>query len=186
MLMLSVWLYLSLSLSMSRHTHTDTQASIWSIWTSLTPTTSAPFPLSLSLSLLLPATWQLLNKILQLKLQKFCLHLCMPVCVCPARVCVKNGQIATNMAHINYDKMALMSSAHTSAALPVCARVSVCVCGAFVCESWRVFQQQRNICAECFEWLFRRTQKWPTMATTRIVCIVMPLHAARLASNEFE
>jgi len=104
------------------------------------------------------------TKILQLKLQKFypqLCHLCERECVC---VCVRNGQIATNMAHINYDKMALMSSEHTSAvragmyvwvSAPVC--LCVCVDVAFVCVPWRVFQQ-RNICYECEEWRFRRTQ----------------------------
>lgn len=42
------------------------------------------------------------------------------MCVC---VYVKNGQIATNMAHINYDKMALMSPGHTFV-----VRAPVCVC----------------------------------------------------------
>lgn len=63
----------------------------------------------------MPGNRQLLCEILQLKLQKFYppdTHTEKTVSPTPVYVCVKNGQIATNMAHINYDKMALMSS-HT-------------------------------------------------------------------------
>lgn len=55
---------------------------------------------------------------------------------------VKNGQIATNMAHINYDKMALMSPGHTSV-----VRASVCVC-ALVCV--RVCVRHLYACHEAF------------------------------------
>lgn len=97
---------------MLRHTHTQiAQPFVRPSHTQLTPTTGN----------------RQLCEILQLKLQKFSpaklFCECQRLCVC---VCVKNGQIATNMAHINYDKMALMSSVlshpHTHAyrhALPV-------------------------------------------------------------------
>lgn len=163
-------------------------ASICSIWTSLTPTTGVACPPSPHC---LARGRQMLNKILQLKLQKFCPSSAPFVCVCVracASVCVKNGQIATNMAHINYDKMALMSSAHTSAALPLYVSVRVCVRRICMRVMTR-FSTARNICVECFEWLFRRTQNWPTKkAELRIVCshytqLGLPKHIWITAQN---